>query len=361
MHVEETNAMTTAQLPLLYVLHSGELYGTERMAIATLAALGESADRLLLAPPGPAVEHARSLDVPARSFSSRVELFRQMDRFLRAHRQVALIATGIGQSLMGIAIARLRGVRLRHLHAVHGGADDRLSYGRKKWLLPFAVEYVAVSRFVRNKLMAHGVPGARIRVVGNFLTQGVATRADTATDPIRRVIVVSRLDPIKRVGLLLDALAMLPDRESLSVQVYGRGWEETALRERAARHHPNVKFAGITQDIGAALRDADLLVHTCPEEPFGLVVLEAMAAGVPVLVPNRGGPSEFIIHGVNGFVYCAGDAAALARALSELRCLAPQRIQNIVWTAMTTVSERYSAAARIDDYRTLIAAQPKWA
>jgi glycosyltransferase involved in cell wall biosynthesis len=57
------------------------------------------------------------------------------------------------------------------------------------------------------------------------------------------------------------------------------------------------------------------LLHTCPEEPFGLVMLEAFAAGVPVLVPGSGGAADIVHPGVNGWHFAANDAVSLGRQL----------------------------------------------
>jgi glycosyltransferase involved in cell wall biosynthesis len=343
---------------LVYALHSGELYGTERMAIATLAALREDTDSLLLAPRGPAVPFARDLGLRAEGFAGARELAGRLDAFLRGRREAALIATGVGQSLAAITVAARRGVRLRHLHAVHGGTDERLSYGRKKWLVPFGVDFVAVSEFVRGRLVAHGVPRRRVRVVGNFLTREIAPRETSPREGTPHVAVVSRLDPIKRVDLLLDALDALPNARSLDVRIHGTGWERETLEARARRSHPNVVFAGYTADVAGALRSADLLVHTCPEEPFGLVVLEAMAAGTPVLVPDCGGPGEIVTHGRNGFLYRAGDARSLARALESMRRLPSARLRAVADAARQSVRERHSPHARIADYRALLQGAP---
>jgi glycosyltransferase involved in cell wall biosynthesis len=78
-------------------------------------------------------------------------------------------------------------------------------------------------------------------------------------------------------------------------------------------------FTGFVDDVPAELRSLDVLVHaSVAPEPFGQVVLEGMAAGLPVVAAAAGGPAEMIEHGTDGLLYPPGDADALARVLRDL-------------------------------------------
>jgi len=65
----------------------------------------------------------------------------------------------------------------------------------------------------------------------------------------------------------------------ISFTVLGTGSEMDALKARAAKSHPNVQFPGYSSEVARKMAEADLLVHTCPVEPFGLVILEAIGGG----------------------------------------------------------------------------------
>ncbi len=303
---------------LLYVLHSGQMFGTERMALATLDALRDQCEGLVIAPPGPVHAAARAAGLTSVVAGSRVAVLAALWRQLRRHPHAALLTTGVWQSAAGWALQRWTGGRGAHLHVVHGGTDERRSYGRKRLLAGLPVRFVAVSDFVRSRLLAHGVPVERVEVVGNFLAADLPTpREPFHRDGVRRVVMLTRLDRIKRVGLMFDALERVPGLGALQFEVYGSGEEADALRERA-RRHPNVTLHGFVPDAVRALAGADLLLHTCPEEPFGLALLEAFAAGVPVLVPNSGGAGDLVEHGVNGWHFSANDAVALGQQLLAL-------------------------------------------
>jgi glycosyltransferase involved in cell wall biosynthesis len=274
-------------------------------------------------------------------------------RALWRRRQSAVVATGVGQSLLACALQALLGGRGAHLHVVHGGTDERLSYGRKRLLGRLPVRLVAVSAFVRQRLLAHGVPAERITVVGNFLHQPpAAVRGPFLSDGVRRVVMLSRLDRIKRVGLLFDALERTPGLGALQFDLYGSGEESALLRERAQRH-PNVRLHGFVPDAAMALADADLLLHTCPEEPFGLVLLEAFAAGVPVLAPNSGGAGDIVRHGINGWHFSANDATALGQQLRALAAAPAARLEALVRGGRQSLSDEHDPQRQAQRYAQL--------
>jgi glycosyltransferase involved in cell wall biosynthesis len=80
-----------------------------------------------------------------------------------------------------------------------------------------------------------------------------------------------------------------------------------------------VDFAGHVDDVTAVLADLDVLVHCSVQpEPFGQVIVEAMASGVPVVASAAGGPLEIVTDDVDGLLTSPGDVGELAFALSRL-------------------------------------------
>ncbi len=346
------------RIPLVYALHSGNLYGTERMALATMEGIKDRFEATLFAPPGPALDEAARLGFQTRSFTGSLEFAWKLRPFLSNDVDLAFVATGVLHSLACIAWNKLYRRRITHLHVVHGGADEFLSYGRKRKLNGTGVIFVAVSDFVRQRLIANGVSASQIVVVENFLPDArVAAFADRAPfdeSGVKRLVVVSRIDPIKRVDLLLDALDGFPQLTKLPIRILGTGWELDALRARAAARNPNATFAGFTSDIDGELKTADLLVHLCPEEPFGLAILEAMAAGIPVLVPDSGGAGSLVEEGVSGFRFKANSVESLASRLIELAGAPAYLLNRAVEGGRRALSGRFSAKARTEDYRRLL-------
>jgi glycosyltransferase involved in cell wall biosynthesis len=138
-------------------------------------------------------------------------------------------------------------------------------------------------------------------------------------------------------------------------RVYGWGPDIDKLRIRAAATHPNVQFVGYVDNVAAELAQADLLLHTCPVEAFGLAVLEAMAVNLVTLVPDKGGTATLVQDGVTGFQFRADDADHLAARLVELVHAPADLLNRIATCAQHAHKSRFSAKASLEKYRELFA------
>jgi glycosyltransferase involved in cell wall biosynthesis len=345
------------RVPLLYILHSGNLYGTERMALATLEGLADQFDCAVLSPPGPVQEEAVRLGFRASSFSTLVQLSRLLHTVFASSPAVAVIATAVSHSLAVIWLNKLYNRRLAHLHVVHGGTDERLSYGRKRLLRHSASILVAVSDFVKQRLLANGSAERNICVIENFLpesrTRHCRQRPPFSADGVRNLLVVSRIDPIKRVDLLISAIVAMPALRSMRIRILGTGWDFDKLRTQSAEL-TNIDFVGFSSHVEEELANADLLVHLCPCEPFGLAILEGIAARVPVLVPDAGGAGSLVEENVTGFHFRADDVQSLAGKLLQLGSMQAVQFNRVVESAGALLRNRFAPASRVADYRNLL-------
>lgn len=122
----------------------------------------------------------------------------------------------------------------------------------------------------------------------------------------------------KRVDLLIEAVSRLPAAGRPVVAVIGSGPLKTAISSLAARLGVDARFVGFQDSVGLAqlYRAVDLLVLSSNDDPWGLVVNEAMAANLPVIVSDACGCAEdLVIPNRNGFVFRSGDAEHLAECL----------------------------------------------
>lgn len=132
-------------------------------------------------------------------------------------------------------------------------------------------------------------------------------------------IYVGRVAREKDLDVLADAWeTVVRQRPGCRLAIVGDGPQLPWLRERL--RHLDIIFTGFLfgDDLGAAYASADFLVFPSTTDTFGNVVLEAMASGLPVIVSDRGGPAEFVRHGITGLVARGRDHAALADAIETL-------------------------------------------
>jgi glycosyltransferase involved in cell wall biosynthesis len=326
------------------------------MAMATLSGLKDKFQPILLSPPGLAIQEGERRGFITLSFIDIKELTEHLKNQLKTYKKIIFFATGLTHSLIFYALNLFYRRRNIHVHMVHGGTYERASYGRKRYLNSLGIVFVTNSTFTKTRMIANGVRADRIKVIENFLLESsdYPKRTLFTQEKIQRVVVVSRTDPIKRIDLLLDALEQTPQLGKLSIRVCGSGWDLEKLRARAQASHPNVKFLGYTDHVQEELAAADLLVHLCPVEPFGIAILEAMAAGIPVLVPDTGGASTLVEEGVSGFHFRAEDVDNLAKRLLELTQAQPEQLNQVVIAAREALATRFSSARGIAEYRNLL-------
>lgn len=229
--------------------------------------------------------------------------------------------------------------------------------GRALAVLKNADLAVSYSSSVDRHLAINGVD--RRRIVPYFPT--VAPKASSEHETRRRVVFAGRIVAPKGVGVLLRA-AREVDAEFV---VCGDGWQLPAMRRLARRLgvEQRVGFRGWLDPDGLAQELADASVVVVPSlwpEPFGLVGIEAFAAGRPVIASATGGIGDWLEDGVSGLLVRAGDSHALARALSELLD-DPQRQREMGAAGRASVAERFTSERHVatisDAYR---AARSTW-
>jgi glycosyltransferase involved in cell wall biosynthesis len=162
------------------------------------------------------------------------------------------------------------------------------------------------------------------------------------------LVAVGNLYPVKDHATLLRAVAGLP---GVRVAVAGRGEEEENLM-RLARElgiASRVHLLGLRDDIDRVLAAADLFVQPSLSEGLPLAILEAMAAGCPVVATRVGGVEEAVIHSETGLLIAPAAPAELTSALEELLA-APRRLTAMGKAARARAEAEFSMAAMADRY-----------
>jgi glycosyltransferase involved in cell wall biosynthesis len=212
---------------------------------------------------------------------------------------------------------------------------------------------IGISRFVVNRLVrVNGVPAARATLVYNGIeperfahAAPGALAALVGVPPGTRVVLATgRAQPYKGIPVFIEAAARLeaegpPD---VAFAYCGDGPALAQFRDLAAeRGLRRFHFLGRRDDVPRWLGSAALAVVPATwDEAFGLTVVEAMAAGVPVVATRVGAIPEVVEDGVTGVLVAPGDADALARAIAALLA-DPSRAARLANGARAAVRERF--------------------
>lgn len=217
--------------------------------------------------------------------------------------------------------------------------------------------FVAISREIEAELAGIGVPPARVAFIPNGVDPARFTPLPTAARPAARralgieggpvAIFTGRLAPEKRVADLVQiwpaVRAAHPDARLL---ILGSGEEESHLRElmMGTSFGEGVRLLGQVEDVGPYLRTADLFVLPSVAEGLSNALLEAMAAGLPVVASAVGGAVDLIEPREDGWLIPPGDVDALREAvLAVFRN--PEKARAMGSLARERVGREYSLPA----------------
>lgn len=162
------------------------------------------------------------------------------------------------------------------------------------------------------------------------------------------VVMPGRLARWKGQHVFIEALASLPGVHGAIIgdalftdedRTYASSLPEQARRLGCA---DRIHFCGWRRDVISILHEADVVVHCSIEpEPFGRVIVEAMACGRPTVVSGDGGTAEIVEHGRTGLHHLPGDAGSLASSLQRLLA-SPAEAEAMGKAARESVARRYT-------------------
>lgn len=301
--------------------------------------------------------------------------------FLPERNVLALKRRGYAKNLLGLAsFIRERRIEIIHAHAardyhlaalaVRLAPHARLVLTRhalfplgrvNRYLLSPAARVIAVSRAVAESLRRGGsVKPSRIEVIHNGidLTRYARSRAtgEDKTGGVFLVGTVGHLAPIKGHDVFLRAAAFIAtQRDDVNFLIVGedkspRGDYRVALERLTAElglgHR--VTLSGWRDDVADVLSSLTLFVSAARSEPFGLAIIEAMAAGLPVVAAASEGAVEIIEDGVSGILVPAADPRALAVAVNQILDDSSERAR-IGRNALRAARESFSLARMVAD------------
>jgi glycosyltransferase involved in cell wall biosynthesis len=222
-------------------------------------------------------------------------------------------------------VAGARALRLPVVYTLHGAPDglsdlvpgnaraaarrrrDPLYYlHAERWLARLGGRVVVASAALRTYAVSCiRLPEDRVDLVPNGIDLAGWTLPHSGGNG---VVWLGLMVPVKRLDVLAEAMALLPE---VAASFAGSGPSVPVVP-------PNVTLPGFVADVRPLLAGADVLALPSAAENCPLVVLQAMAAGVPVVASGVGGVPELVVDGETGLLVPPGDVAALADALRNL-------------------------------------------
>lgn len=373
-------------MKILFYNHTGQVSGAERMLLMILARLNQRLfDPLVICPePGPLLSMATSLGVPVERVPGLEARFTwRVDRLLRYLKSFFLVirelrrkvvrvkpdlihANSIRAGLVSTAATLGMGTKVVwHLHDLL--PRHPLSSGVRVFAFLCArTRMIAVSRAVAENFCGAicGV-GAGLRkrttVILNAIELEKFQANQTASRRVRDELnlsdsrpvvgIVGQLTPRKGQLELIRAFARVLGADPKAIllvagaPLFNRDHEYEQLLRDTARElgiSEHVRLLGARNDVAAVMQALDLLVVNSSSEPFGLVALEAMACGTPVLTAACDGLAEIIEHGVEGWLVPPGDEQAMAAAIVYLNRQPALRAQ-LAERGKKHVASRFSA------------------
>lgn len=343
---------------VLYVNHTGVRSGAEVSLLRLIRALPSEVDPALCCPEGELAGEARELGVPVHAIPEVTASLR-----LRPSRLPATAAE-IRRASLDVAgyVRRLR-PDLVHANSTRAGIVTHLAMPRgrpptvvhvrdclpstavatlSRWLVLRSADVVLANSHHTARCFG-GRGRAPVHVVHSPVDADAFDPRRVGRAEARSEIgiedgevvagVVGQLTPWKGQDVAIEALAMLRERRPLlrlllvgAPKFVGPGARfdnldyverlEALVRERGVERA--VRFAGERRDVSIVMRAIDLLLVPSWEEPFGLVVVEAMSMGTPVVATAVGGPAEVIDDGVNGRLVPPRRADLWSGAIEEL-------------------------------------------
>ncbi len=310
----------------------------------------------------------------AQSFASLVRIIRRYQPdIVHTHQSKA--------GLLVRSAAMLTAPNVRRIHTFHGtifggyfGSRTTNAIVRAEQFLGHHThQIIALSDLQRAELIDHQIaPVDRISVVplgldlARFagLDRVEARRRLGVPADVVAVVWLGRLAPIKRVDRLIDAFAAARSSNPDSrLYIVGDGARRPELEGLAAAHGITsaVKFVGWSSDAPSWYAAADLVALTSEREGTPLSLIEAGAAGRPVLATDVGGVRDVVVDGVTGWVVPLGDPDRLAIRLREL--LADPATRVAMGAAASSAVARFAAERLVDDldrlYRSILPELPE--
>lgn len=268
------------------------------------------------------------------------------------HAVCAILAKDMANSDIGI-VTTLHGTDITVL-----GYDSSLK-GAIKYGIEKSDVVTAVSHSLGQETMDLISPNKDIETIYNFIDEQEYTKKDAGNlkellgikSHEKVVIHVSNFRKVKHVPDIVQSFKLIHEEVPSKLLLVGDGPEKHPIMEsiKGTSIENDVLFLGKQENLSELYSIADLMLLLSEKESFGLVLLEAMACGVPCIGTNVGGIPEVITHGENGFIVELGDWKKVAEHGVEV-LQNPSLHKKIVDRSLEVIRDRFSSKSIVEQY-----------
>lgn len=351
---------------IVHVIDTLEVGGLERFVVDLAREqkqAGHDPSLCCIVRGGPLARDAESAGLPVmvigKTSRKSPTLLLRLTRHLRRQAPDVVHTHNPGIHPYGAIAARLAGVRavLNTRHGVSTSAGVAPGERYYRAVLPLTNKIVFVSEDSRRILVEQrGLPASKSHVVlnGVSLAEYSQLASPGAVLPIIRFGTVGRMVPVKAQNILIDAFALLRERlPSACLRIAGGGLLMNELQAQVERLGlaECVTVEGTTSDVPGVLRDLDIFVMSSLSEGLPMVILEAMAAGLPIVSTRVGGIPEVAAEGAVARYCIPGSVASLAEAMYD--AAANPNLAEMGKASRATVCEYYSMSHSQKNYEAL--------
>jgi glycosyltransferase involved in cell wall biosynthesis len=180
---------------------------------------------------------------------------------------------------------------------------------------------IALDESLKNHLQANGYDASRIFIVPNMVALHTPKVLGTVKKRSYIIGAMGRFVPEKGFNYLIEAISLMKARGyNIKLKLGGSGELEADLKAqmRESKLEQNIEFIGWTQDKDAFFKEVDIFCIPSVFETFGIVALEAMSRGVPIVTTSTGGLAHIFEHEVDGLMVATSSELELADSLARL-------------------------------------------
>lgn len=319
---------------ILYLIDNFSLGGAQTVVKGLMDNSGPDSEEYAIAlrkkEPLMSMDHPGALTFPSRSrFSFR--LFRYLKRFIR-EKQIDILHCQLPRSIATGYLLKRAFPGIKYIIHEQGDVfESRVHAFLLKLFRGKADGVLACSEATASMLSkrAH-VDRDKVKVLYNFVDLDRFYPGKDPKDQVQKIAFAGRIEKRKGWREFIRAASAFQDREELSFYLAGSGTEVKKLRHALEKEgSTRISHVGFVDRMQEFYQDMDLLVIPSHFEPMGMVAVEAMACGTPVLATDVPGLNEVVKHEVNGWTCAARSSRALVRAIREILDMPADRRESI--------------------------------